>query len=101
MARDLVALTKPRITALVLATEAAGLGIAPGRTSHIGARTLLLSLLGTALIVGAANALNMWWEADTDALMARTRNRPLPAGRLSSDTALAFGLAMAAVSVPM
>jgi protoheme IX farnesyltransferase len=43
----------------------------------------------------------MWWEADTDARMERTRNRPLPAGRLSSDAALAFGLALAAVSVPM
>ena len=99
--RDLIALTKPRITALVLVTEAAGLGIAPGRTSHVGARALALSLVGTALIVGAANTLNMWWEADTDARMERTRNRPLPAGRLSSDAALAFGLALAAVSVPM
>lgn len=101
MLRDLIALTKPRITALVLVTEAAGLGIAPGRASHVGVRTLLLSLVGTALIVGAANALNMWWEADIDARMERTRNRPLPAGRLSSDAALAFGLALAAVSVPL
>jgi protoheme IX farnesyltransferase len=99
--RDLATLTKPRITALVLVTEAAGLGIAPGRASHVGVRALLLSLVGTALIVGAANTLNMWWEADTDARMERTRNRPLPAGRLSSDAALAFGLALAAVSVPM
>jgi protoheme IX farnesyltransferase len=96
--RDLFALTKPRITAMVLATEAAGLGIAPGRAS---ARSLWLSLLGTALIVGSANALNMWWEVDTDGLMARTRNRPLPAGRLSPDTALAFGLALAAIAAPM
>jgi protoheme IX farnesyltransferase len=95
---DLVALTKPRITALVLATSAAGVCLAPG---HGTARSLVLSLLGTALIVGAANALNMWWERDVDAQMTRTRNRPLPAGRLSPDVALVFGLALAALSVPM
>jgi protoheme IX farnesyltransferase len=96
--RDLVALTKPRITAMVLLTEAAGAWLAPGRAA--GSR-LLLSIVGTALIVGAANALNMWWERDVDAHMARTRNRPLPAGRLSPDVALAFGLALAALSAPM
>jgi protoheme IX farnesyltransferase len=96
--RDLLALTKPRITAMVLVTEAAGLRLAPGHTS---AHALWLSLVGTALIVGSANALNMWWEVDVDARMARTRNRPLPAGRLSTDAALAFGLALAAVSTPM
>lgn len=95
---DLVALTKPRITAMVLLTEAAGLWLAPG---HASARALWLSLVGTALIVGAANALNMWWESDVDARMTRTRNRPLPAGRLSHDVALAFGLGLAVVSAPM
>jgi protoheme IX farnesyltransferase len=96
--RDLVALTKPRITALVLLTEAAGAWLAPGRTR---ASTLALSLVGTALIVGSANALNMWWERDVDALMARTRNRPLPAGRMSPDVALAFGIALGVVSAPL
>ncbi len=98
IARDLLALTKPRITALVLATEAAGASLAPG---HAGARAQCLSLAGTALIVGSANTLNMWLERDVDALMTRTRNRPLPAGRLSPDVALGFGLALAVVSVPM
>ena len=97
-ARDLFALTKPRITALVLVTEAAGVCLAPGR---VPAHTLALSLLGTALIVGAANALNMWWERDVDARMERTRDRPLPAGRMSPELALAFGLALAVVSSPM
>jgi heme o synthase len=97
-AADLVALTKPRITAMVLLTEAAGLWMAPG---HVTGRALWLSLAGTALIVGAANALNMWWERDVDARMERTRNRPLPAGRLSPDVALAFGLALAVASTPM
>ena len=96
--RDLVALTKPRITAVVLATGAAGACLAPG---HVPVGKLLLSLLGTALIVGSANALNMWWERDVDAHMARTRNRPLPAGRLSPDLALAFGLGLGAVAAPL
>jgi protoheme IX farnesyltransferase len=98
VARDLFALTKPRITGLVLATEAAGAYLAPG---HVGARTQCLAMAGTALIVGSANTLNMWWERDIDARMARTRSRPLPAGRLSADVALGFGLALALVSVPM
>jgi protoheme IX farnesyltransferase len=98
VARDLVQLTKPRITTMVLVTEAAGAALAPG---HAALRTQALSLVGTALIVGSANSLNMWWERDIDGLMARTRNRPLPAGRLSADVALGFGLALAVVSVPM
>jgi protoheme IX farnesyltransferase len=96
--RDLLALTKPRITTMVLVTEAAGAVLAPG---HVGLGTLLLALAGTALIVGSANTLNMWWERETDGLMTRTRNRPLPAGRMSPDVALGFGLALAVVAVPM
>ncbi|MDP9034141.1 MAG: heme o synthase, partial [Myxococcota bacterium] len=98
LARDLVTLTKPRITSIVLLTEAAGIWLAPG---HVAARVLWLSLVGTALLVGSANALNMWWERDVDARMTRTRNRPLPAGRMAPDLALAFGLGLAAVSTPM
>jgi heme o synthase len=96
--RDLVALTKPRITTLVMLTSAVGMCLAPGRAPR-GA--VILSLVGTALIVGSANALNMWWECDVDALMSRTRNRPLPAGRMTPEVALVFGLALAVVSVPM
>jgi protoheme IX farnesyltransferase len=95
---DLARLTKPRITAVVLFTEAVGTCLAPGHVSH-GVRAL--SLLGTALIVASANTLNMWWERDVDGRMTRTRDRPLPAGRMSPDVALAFGLALAALSVPM
>jgi protoheme IX farnesyltransferase len=98
LVRDLAILTKPRISALVLLTGAAGMCLAPG---HVASRTLLLSLVGTALIVGSANALNMWWERDVDARMTRTRNRPLPSGRLSPDVALAFGLGLGVVSAPM
>jgi len=66
-----------------------------------GPRARWLSIIGTALIVSSANALNMWCERDVDGQMSRTRNRPLPAGRLLPDVALAFGLALAFVSVPM
>jgi protoheme IX farnesyltransferase len=98
LVRDLVSLTKPRITLLVILTGAAGKWLAPG---HLGPRALWLSLVGTALIVSSANALNMWWERDLDGKMARTRNRPLPAGRLSPQVALVFGLALGAVSLPL
>ena len=98
IARDLVALTKPRITLVVLITAAGGMKLAAG---HGSGRTWLMTMLGTALVVGAANALNMWMERDVDALMARTRNRPLPAGRLAPATALWFGVALAVVSLPM
>jgi protoheme IX farnesyltransferase len=98
--RDLAALTKPRITSFVMLTGAAGACLASTRSAHTPASRLWLSLVGTALIVGSANALNMWWERETDALMRRTQSRPLPAGRISPDVALAFGLALALVSAP-
>lgn len=97
-ARDILALTKPRITLIVLATCASGMAMAPGELSW-GKR--LLALLGTTLIVSSANTLNMWWERDLDGLMARTRMRPLPSGRLAAPVALAFGLLLGAVSLPM
>jgi protoheme IX farnesyltransferase len=96
--RDLFALTKPRITALVLLTEAAGAYLAPG-AGRIHARWL--AFFGTALVVASANALNMWWERDVDGRMERTRARPLPAGRLTPDVALGFALALALVSIPL
>jgi heme o synthase len=98
LARDLVALTKPRITALVLLTEAAGICLAPG---HVATRAVVVTLVATALLVGSANALNMWWEREVDGLMARTRDRPLPSGRMAPEVALGFGLALAVVSAPL
>jgi len=97
-ARDVLALAKPRITALVVFTTASGLWLAPAR---LPARTVLFTLLGTVLIVAAANVLNMYLERDSDALMKRTMGRPLPAGRLDPQLALRFGLLLAAVSVPL
>ena len=60
-----------------------------------------MTLIGTVLIVAAANVLNMYLERDSDALMARTMNRPLPAHRMEPDVALKFGIVLAAVSVPL
>jgi protoheme IX farnesyltransferase len=97
-ARDLARLTKPRITLIVIATCAAGMAIAPVR---IPALVALLALAGTTLIVASANVLNMWWERETDGLMDRTRQRPLPAGRLPPEVALVYGLALGASSIPM
>lgn len=88
-----VELTKPRITQLVVLTAAAGFVLA----ARQGLDSVLLAntLLGTALVAAGTNALNQVWERDLDALMARTRRRPLPAGRLSLVAALTFGAAIA------
>lgn len=99
VARDLVSLTKPRITVIVLVTAAAGMKLAAH--GPIPGMVWLWTLLGTAVVVGSANALNMWWERDTDGKMARTKDRPLPAGRLSANAALVFGLLLGAVSLPI
>jgi len=95
---DLVTLAKPRITALVMATYAGGMWLAPG---HLPRWRAFMTVLGTALIVGAANALNMFIERDVDKLMARTAGRPLPQGRLSSSAALVFGTSLAAIALPL
>ena len=97
MTRDLIALAKPRVTALVLLTAGVGLAMAPTSVSiDVVASMLVL----TMLLVAGANVLNCWWERDTDALMERTRSRPLPDGRLNPQIALIFGLVLAAVSLP-
>ncbi len=95
---DLVALVKPRIMIMALLTAAGALSLAP--TTVPTAKALWL-LLGTALIVGAANTLNMWLERDIDCLMARTKNRPLPQGRLQASTALAFGALQGMLALPI
>ena len=94
---DLVALVKPRIMVMALLTAAGATSLAPGAAS--GAVMLWL-LVGTALIVGSANTLNMWLERDVDCLMARTKDRPLPRGRLEAQTALRFGAVQGALALP-
>jgi protoheme IX farnesyltransferase len=97
-ARDLLDLAKPRITTMVVFTTAMGLWLAPGA---IGPGRSALLLVGTALLVGSANVLNCWYERDTDGLMVRTRNRPLPAGRVEPWVALLLGVVTGACAVPI
>lgn len=85
---DLVELTKPRIVLLVMCTAAAGFWVAGPAGAQ--SMTLFHLLLGTLLVAGGTNALNQVAERDTDSLMRRTRNRPLPAGRLDVATAAGF-----------
>jgi protoheme IX farnesyltransferase len=94
---DLIALVKPRIMMMSLLTAAGAMSLA----SHdVQTARILWLLVGTALIVGAANTLNMYLERDVDCLMARTKNRPLPQRRLDARTALAFGALQGAAALP-
>jgi protoheme IX farnesyltransferase len=94
--RDYIDLLKPRVMSLVVFTGLVGVLIAPG---HLHPFTAALAVLAIALGSGAAGAINMWYERDLDALMARTRNRPLPAGRVAPDDALALGVLLSLFSV--
>ena len=93
---DYLALLKPRVMSLVVFTALAGLAVAPG---HLHPVLGFASLLCIAIGAGASGALNMWYDADIDAVMTRTRNRPIPAGRVTRDEALAFGVTLACGSV--
>ncbi|MFW5876463.1 MAG: heme o synthase [Myxococcota bacterium] len=97
--RDLVSLTKPRITLMVLITTAGGMWLAP--PGGLSWSLVAVMLLATGAVVGSANALNCWLERDVDRHMTRTARRPLPAGRLDPRLALGFGLALGVVSVPV
>jgi protoheme IX farnesyltransferase len=96
--RDLITLVKPRITGMVIATFSGGMWLAPG---HLPRWRMITTLLGTTLIVGAANALNMLIERDIDGLMERTRHRPLVEKRLPPAAALVFGTSLAAIALPL
>ena len=93
---DYLALLKPRVMSLVVLTALAGMLIAP-QPPHpvIG----FAALLAIAVGAGASGALNMWYDADIDAKMARTATRPVPSGRVTPGEALAFGLVLSALSV--
>jgi protoheme IX farnesyltransferase len=93
---DFVALMKPRVMSLVVFTALAGLLVAPGHLHPVLAFTALLCI---AVGAGAAGALNMWYDADIDAVMTRTADRPIPAGRMQPSEALAFGMTLAVGSV--
>ncbi|WP_295145142.1 heme o synthase [uncultured Reyranella sp.] len=94
--RDYIDLLKPRVMSLVVFTGWIGLVIAP---AHVHPFKAALAVLAIALGSGAAGAINMWYERDLDALMARTRNRPLPAGRVAPDDALGLGVLLSIFSV--
>ena len=95
-AMDYLLLLKPRVMSLVVFTGAAGLMAAPGQMHPLLAFALLLAIAGGA---GGAGALNMWFDADIDAIMTRTRGRPIPAGLIAREEALMMGLTVSAVSV--
>jgi heme o synthase len=97
-AMDYVRLMKPRVMSLVVFTALAGLVAAPGDMHPF---TAAVAILAVALGSGAAGALNMWYDADIDRLMARTATRPVPAGLIAPAEALAFGLIMSALSVTL
>jgi protoheme IX farnesyltransferase len=94
----LLELTKPSITALVMVTMLSGALVTP---ASVDALRLLAALFSTACVVGSANAFNMWLERESDALMARTRRRPLPSGRLAPELALAFAAMLAVVGLTL
>src|SRR5437868_2268360 len=90
---DYVELTRPRIAVLLLFTLAAGFGLASAGAPDLA--RLLHTLLGTALLVAGASALNQVFERHSDALMERTGNRPVPSGRLQPVAVLLFGVGLA------
>jgi heme o synthase len=95
-AGDYFALLKPRVMSLVVFTALAGLVLAPG---HINPAIGLIAILCIAVGAGASGALNMWYDADIDAVMSRTATRPIPAGKVMPEEALAFGITLSAFSV--
>jgi len=95
-AGDYLALMKPRVMSLVVFTALVGLAIAPGTIHPVLAFTALLCI---AVGAGAAGALNMWYDADIDAVMARTAARPIPRRRIEAGEALGFGITLAAFAI--
>src|SRR6187401_674720 len=93
---DYLALLKPRVMSLVVFTALVGMLVAPGHVHPVIGFTALLCI---AIGAGASGALNMWYDADIDAVMTRTRARPIPAGRIQPGEALAFGSLLAVGSV--
>ena len=95
---EVVRLAKPRLSGLVIVTFLGGLWLAPGQ---IDRWRVLMTLIGTVLLVAGANAFNMIMERDVDPLMERTRDRPLPRGVVSPELALVFGTALSCAALPL
>jgi protoheme IX farnesyltransferase len=95
---DYLALLKPRVMSLVVFTALVGMLVAPGGINpFVG----LIAIACIAIGAGASGALNMWYDSDIDAIMSRTQNRPIPAGRMTRGEALAFGLILSVFSVTL
>ena len=94
--RDWIALLKPRVLTLVVFTGLIGLLVAPGHLNVVLAFTAILCI---SVAAGACGAINMWYDRDIDAVMRRTRTRPIPAGRIEPGPALGFGITLAVGSV--
>ena len=88
---DYIEILKPRVMSLVVFTGLVGLVLAPG---HLHPLLAIVTVLCIAIGAGAAGAINMWYDCDIDAVMRRTANRPLPAGRMMPGEALGFGVAL-------
>jgi protoheme IX farnesyltransferase len=95
---DYIALMKPRVMSLVVFTGLAGMLVAPGHLHWLLASVAVLCI---AVAAGASGAINMWYDRDIDAVMERTRGRPLPLGRIAPEEALTFGVVLAAGAVFM
>ncbi|MHB2209489.1 heme o synthase [Methylobacterium sp. CM6257] len=93
---DYFALLKPRVMVLVIFTALVGMVVSQG---HVQPAIGAISLLAIAVGAGASGCLNMWWDADIDAVMSRTAERPIPAGKISSEEALGFGTFLSVASV--
>ncbi|MBY0354302.1 MAG: heme o synthase [Rickettsiales bacterium] len=96
--RDYWTLLKPGVMSLVVFTGAVGMWMAPG---HLPPLFIGLTILAIALGSGAGAAINMWYDRDIDARMRRTAKRPIPAGRIAADDALALGIGLAVLSVTL
>jgi len=95
---DIFALLKPRVMSLVVFTGFAGLYVAPGSIHPLLAAVAVLAI---AVGAGAAGAINMWYDRDIDAVMSRTRDRPIPSGRVQPPEALSLGVVLSLLSVMM
>lgn len=96
--RDYIDLLKPRVMSLVVFTGFAGLWIAPG-ASELNPFLAIVGITALAINAGAAGAINMWYDRDIDAVMKRTKERPLPLGKMQPSDALAFGVILSLFSV--
>jgi len=96
--RDYFSLLKPKVMSLVVFSGFAGLWVAPGMGA-LHPILIAVAMLCLAINAGAAGAINMWFDRDIDAVMKRTKNRPLPLGRMNPDEALSYGIVLTVLSV--